>query len=237
MNSWYDNGRYCDGSSFAGNAVVTTSTGSKIHFKGQLIRDAVIRTLLRDHGMRNASHVVLSGCSAGALAVYLGIDHMADIIRHHSIRFGRVINMITISFLYEVGCLGAGHLWWSGGWQTAASSFHTLPPRVETTTTRPCEEFFCLRICPQARTRLVLHTTAVIVVVVVWWLPPCPPLLLSAEYPRMSGRGVTVRSPRTCTLISPLRLSLCTLSMIAGRPGMFWETAAMDLRWWSSVGS
>ena len=73
---------------------MTTSTGTKIHFKGQLIRDAVIKTLLRDHGMNKASHVVLSGCSAGALAVYLGIDHLAEMIRHHSTRYRGKMNKI-----------------------------------------------------------------------------------------------------------------------------------------------
>lgn len=79
--------RYCDGSSFAGNSEITSSNGMKIYFKGRSIRDAVIQSLIFEHGMHNASFVIIAGCSAGALAVYLGIDEIAERIRRQSRQF------------------------------------------------------------------------------------------------------------------------------------------------------
>mmetsp|Transcript_28054 Transcript_28054/g.39956 ORF Transcript_28054/g.39956 Transcript_28054/m.39956 type:complete len:496 (+) Transcript_28054:21-1508(+) len=72
--------KYCDASSYAGNAV-NIFEGNTLYFKGQLNRDATIHHLLHSSGMNSASQVVLSGCSAGGLGVYLGIDQMASIVK------------------------------------------------------------------------------------------------------------------------------------------------------------
>ena len=55
-----------------------------LYFKGQVNRDESIRALLREEGMSAAEEVVIAGASAGALAVYLGIDQIADIIHQHA---------------------------------------------------------------------------------------------------------------------------------------------------------
>jgi O-palmitoleoyl-L-serine hydrolase len=47
--------------------------------KGKHNRDETVKMLL-EMGMKNASHIVISGCSAGALAVYLGLDDIAALI-------------------------------------------------------------------------------------------------------------------------------------------------------------
>lgn len=71
--------KYCDGSSFAGDTVLTTKS-TVLYFKGKPIRDAVINDLLYNRGMSTASNVLISGSSAGGLSVLLGLDAMANTI-------------------------------------------------------------------------------------------------------------------------------------------------------------
>lgn len=71
--------KYCDGGSYAGDATVNYK-GKPLYFKGKAIREALIRQLLINEGMQTASDVVISGCSAGGLAIYFGIDAMSAII-------------------------------------------------------------------------------------------------------------------------------------------------------------
>eukprot|EP01062_Namystynia_karyoxenos_P077487 TRINITY_DN781_c0_g1_i1.p1 TRINITY_DN781_c0_g1~~TRINITY_DN781_c0_g1_i1.p1 ORF type:complete len:395 (+),score=140.66 TRINITY_DN781_c0_g1_i1:63-1247(+) len=71
--------RYCDGGSFSGaNATVTEYKGASLHFRGSLIRQGVVATLKRDHGLTRATDAVISGCSAGGLATYLHTDQWCD---------------------------------------------------------------------------------------------------------------------------------------------------------------
>ena len=92
MKDWnYIFVRYCDGWSFAGNrdepqiAQVTNHTTKvvsnvTVHMRGRAILDAVIADLLTERGMRTATDVVVGGCSAGGMAVYLNCDHWAESI-------------------------------------------------------------------------------------------------------------------------------------------------------------
>ncbi|XP_050139005.1 pectin acetylesterase 9-like [Malus sylvestris] len=61
--------RYCDGASFAGDAVVNNGT-SLLYFRGQKIWEAIILDLL-PKGLGQARKALLSGCSAGGLASFL----------------------------------------------------------------------------------------------------------------------------------------------------------------------
>ena len=85
-------GRYCDGWSFSGNVdapqtATVTNRSSKtvsnvtVWLRGRVVLDAVIDDLLGVRGMRMATDVVVGGCSAGGMAVYLNCDHWADRIR------------------------------------------------------------------------------------------------------------------------------------------------------------
>uniref|UniRef100_A0A453MAV2 Pectin acetylesterase n=1 Tax=Aegilops tauschii subsp. strangulata TaxID=200361 RepID=A0A453MAV2_AEGTS len=65
--------RYCDGASFAGEGY---DARSGLFFRGQRIWNAVIQHLL-SMGMSSADHVLLTGSSAGALAVVLHCDQFA----------------------------------------------------------------------------------------------------------------------------------------------------------------
>lgn len=76
--------KYCDGGSYAGDRVVVHN-GQTLHFKGRDNRLSTIHTLLMSFGMREAQEILLAGCSAGALGIYLGLDDMSALIKEHSI--------------------------------------------------------------------------------------------------------------------------------------------------------
>jgi hypothetical protein len=81
MHDWnYIQMKYCDSTSYAGDAVLYDQDGKKQYFMGRHIRDAAIDSILK-MGMNTATEVVISGCSAGGLALYLGLDDMASRIR------------------------------------------------------------------------------------------------------------------------------------------------------------
>ena len=83
MKNWnYIFIRYCDGWSFAGNveepqAATITNQSTKVTsnvtvwLRGRAILDAVIADLLTVRGMQTATNVVVGGCSAGGMAVYV----------------------------------------------------------------------------------------------------------------------------------------------------------------------
>ncbi|KAL1550747.1 Pectin acetylesterase 9 [Salvia divinorum] len=64
--------RYCDGASFAGDAVFDNGT-SLLYFRGQRIWKAIILDLL-PKGLGQARKALLSGCSAGGLATFVHCD-------------------------------------------------------------------------------------------------------------------------------------------------------------------
>jgi hypothetical protein len=59
---------YCDGASFASSRGYDSSSG--LHFAGANILNATVSRLLK-LGLGDATEVILKGCSAGGLAVYL----------------------------------------------------------------------------------------------------------------------------------------------------------------------
>lgn len=68
--------RYCDGASFAGDAVFNNGT-SLLYFRGQRIWQAIILDLL-PKGLAQANKALLSGCSAGGLATFLHCDNFTS---------------------------------------------------------------------------------------------------------------------------------------------------------------
>eukprot|EP01032_Pedospumella_encystans_P021764 gene21764-24680_t len=93
--------KYCDGSSYAGDAIQSYK-GRDIYFKGRINRDETIRSLFysefkphadqpntsyKSHNMSSASEVVIGGCSAGALGIFMGLDSMADLVRSTAKKF------------------------------------------------------------------------------------------------------------------------------------------------------
>lgn len=72
---------YCDGASFSGNVdtPVTWNSTTTIYFRGWRVLNAVLESLL-DAGMKEASEVILTGCSAGGLATYIHADYVGGFI-------------------------------------------------------------------------------------------------------------------------------------------------------------
>ena len=74
---------YCDGASFAGNrSDAVKVNGNTLYFRGKRILDAAMDDLL-EGGLQHAREVVLSGTSAGGLAVMLHTDYIRDRLPDH----------------------------------------------------------------------------------------------------------------------------------------------------------
>ena len=75
--------KYCDGFCFSGNNdTAMVHNGSKpVFFRGRRIVDRLLAELLRAHGLHEAKTVLLSGSSAGGLAVYMHADHVGSTLR------------------------------------------------------------------------------------------------------------------------------------------------------------
>jgi hypothetical protein len=73
---------YCDGNSFSGflsNPVVVN--GDNIYFRGHNVLVATLMELANLHNLRQASSVLLSGCSAGGLSTYLHADFVGEMVQ------------------------------------------------------------------------------------------------------------------------------------------------------------
>lgn len=71
--------RYCDGGSFTGDSYAFYNN-RKLFFKGKKIKEEVFRDLLEQRGMKMASDIVVSGCSAGGLASIIHGDYVSDLM-------------------------------------------------------------------------------------------------------------------------------------------------------------
>eukprot|EP01051_Picozoa_sp_SAG22_P001103 SAG22_NODE_39_length_26283_cov_18.486653_2_plen_404_part_00 len=70
--------RYCDGASFSGNNETTVDyKGTTLHWRGMRIREAIVADLMTK-GLKDATDLMVSGCSAGGLATYLHTDQWCD---------------------------------------------------------------------------------------------------------------------------------------------------------------
>lgn len=68
---------YCDGGSYAGAVSDPVTVGSQqIFYRGRYILDGVYAELFK-LGLSSASTVIVSGCSAGGLAVYMHLDYIS----------------------------------------------------------------------------------------------------------------------------------------------------------------
>jgi len=74
---------YCDGSSWSGDRrePLKTKSGQRLFMRGRHNLDATLASLL-DNGLASATHVIMKGQSAGALAIFLHVDYIRS--RLHS---------------------------------------------------------------------------------------------------------------------------------------------------------
>jgi hypothetical protein len=70
--------RYCDGASFSGDTVAQhkSAPGGSLHFRGRRVLDAVLDDLVQQ-GLTKGTTLLVNGCSAGGLAVWLHLDYIA----------------------------------------------------------------------------------------------------------------------------------------------------------------
>eukprot|EP00286_Rhodomonas_abbreviata_P018624 CAMPEP_0181298180 /NCGR_PEP_ID=MMETSP1101-20121128/5644_1 /TAXON_ID=46948 /ORGANISM="Rhodomonas abbreviata, Strain Caron Lab Isolate" /LENGTH=601 /DNA_ID=CAMNT_0023403183 /DNA_START=65 /DNA_END=1866 /DNA_ORIENTATION=- len=72
---------YCDGTAFTSNrAEPLVYNGTELYFRGAVIVDATIAHLQANHGLADATKVVLGGFSAGALGVFHHLNTIAALL-------------------------------------------------------------------------------------------------------------------------------------------------------------
>jgi hypothetical protein len=70
---------YCDGASYSGNVEQpVVVNGQTIYFRGHRILQGLFTDIFENQGAKGATDLVLSGCSAGGLAVYHHCDEWAS---------------------------------------------------------------------------------------------------------------------------------------------------------------
>eukprot|EP00041_Stephanoeca_diplocostata_P023702 m.587946 g.587946 ORF g.587946 m.587946 type:complete len:321 (+) comp22359_c1_seq8:213-1175(+) len=100
---------YCDGASFTGNRTdPVIVNGKPLYFRGLRIRNAILATLVRDHGLGSARDVLLTGCSSGGLAAYMHSDNMRDTMQQLAPKTLRKFRTAPCSgfFLYHDNVVG-----------------------------------------------------------------------------------------------------------------------------------
>ncbi|XBI69320.1 hypothetical protein VPH35_048403 [Triticum aestivum] len=100
--------RYCDGGSFSGDAEGQAPDGSTLYFRGLRIYEAVIAEVM-EKGLANATKVLLTGCSAGALATMLHCDDF-------SAKFAQEVSVKCLAdagFFLDVKDISGERTFWS----------------------------------------------------------------------------------------------------------------------------
>jgi len=71
--------KYCDGGFFSGNADAMYNN-RHLFFRGSRNLRAYFNSLMKDHNLGGATDIVVGGCSAGGIAVYLSLDWWASVL-------------------------------------------------------------------------------------------------------------------------------------------------------------
>ena len=116
---------YCDGSSFSSRKLkpVQVSTGADengengdamvgkfVYFQGHYILDAVYDMFLVQHGMMHAQEVVISGSSAGGLAVINHLDYLNNKITKRAQTDPIVVGIVDGGYFMDVPSMGGTNL-------------------------------------------------------------------------------------------------------------------------------
>jgi hypothetical protein len=76
--------QYCDGAFYAGDRVEPyPHNGTDLYFRGRYIVEETLSTLLTQFNMSAADQIIITGCSAGGIAVYLHLDWLRAHIPLH----------------------------------------------------------------------------------------------------------------------------------------------------------
>jgi hypothetical protein len=108
---------YCDGASFGSAASAPYNVSDRsLWLRGRANFDALVEDLITNYGLGNTTNVtvILSGGSAGALAVYYNLDHFSAIVPPSVNVLGfpdagfflDAINIITGEYTYRSNFIG-----------------------------------------------------------------------------------------------------------------------------------
>jgi len=76
--------QYCDGDLYSGNRIEPyTHNGTTLYFRGKSIVESVFDDLAARFALFNATEIIITGCSAGGISVYLHIDWIRQRIPAH----------------------------------------------------------------------------------------------------------------------------------------------------------
>ena len=82
---------YCDGLTYQGSRKNPYDyKGSQLFFRGAVNMRAHLKWIDQEYGFQNASKIVMMGGSAGAIAVYLWVDYVRDMLKDPSKLYGVV---------------------------------------------------------------------------------------------------------------------------------------------------
>jgi len=91
--------QYCDGSLYAGDRVEPYNyNGTDLFMRGRYIVEESIKTLKKKFHMSHAKEVIITGCSAGGVGVYLHLDW----IREHIPKHVRVVGAPDSGFFLDI---------------------------------------------------------------------------------------------------------------------------------------
>ena len=121
--------RYCDGFSFSSNVAlpavvpVNATTNVTVHMRGLAVLRAVQADLLTRGGMATATDVVVGGCSAGGMSVFIHCDSWADRIRAAA-PAARVSCLADSGWFPLIPDSGFPSPWFNGVWRGAFDNFN-----------------------------------------------------------------------------------------------------------------
>ena len=74
--------QYCDGGLYSGDRrqPVPVPGGNALHYRGRFITEALVADLLAQHGLKQATDIVVGGCSAGGLHVLAHLDRLRSLL-------------------------------------------------------------------------------------------------------------------------------------------------------------
>eukprot|EP01084_Bolivina_argentea_P206409 352430_1 len=92
--------KYCDGGAHGGDNSTTVKAGKyELHFRGRRNMKAVFAELIKTYKFGSATDVLVSGCSAGGVAVY---EHALYILQNYVPKTANYLSMPDSGFFLEV---------------------------------------------------------------------------------------------------------------------------------------
>jgi hypothetical protein len=79
---------YCSSDAWSGD---TLDAGTGYQFRGKKILKSLVEVLATNHGLSDATEVVLSGCSAGSLGVLVNADYVRDLLKQNVKRHEKLV--------------------------------------------------------------------------------------------------------------------------------------------------